>query len=364
MKHTTPVIKLNQPDDNYKFQPLPKPSGEYPYHLPIDKVLPGMSDNTMTFHMLGDTGATSRPEFQQYVVAEMVKQYQQGQFIYHLGDLVYHYGEAEQYEQQFFLPYNNYMGPVFAIAGNHDSDVNPGSVQPYKSLDAFTKVFCDTEPRNVAFNLAGTRKSMVQPNVYWTLDTPLATIIGLQSNVPKYGIITTEQQEWFKEELKKADAGKLLIVCLHHAPYSADVNHGSSLPMIELLENAFTATRVRPDIVFSGHVHNYQRFNKQYNDGITIPFIVAGAGGFDELHAVADMTDERFTSSSPAFAGVTLENFCDTNHGFLRINITKANEQLMLNGEYFILNAESEYKAVLRDSFNVKKTMGTDEAAF
>jgi hypothetical protein len=36
----------------------------------------------------------------------------------------------------------------------------------------------------------------------------------------------------------------------------------------------------------------------------------------------------------------------------------------MLNGEYFILNAESEYKAVLRDSFNVKKAMGTAEAAF
>jgi hypothetical protein len=36
----------------------------------------------------------------------------------------------------------------------------------------------------------------------------------------------------------------------------------------------------------------------------------------------------------------------------------------MLNGEYFILDAESEYNAVLRDSFKVKKTMGTAKAAF
>ncbi|MDB5148259.1 MAG: metallophosphoesterase, partial [Mucilaginibacter sp.] len=34
-KHISPVIKKDQPDDSYKFQPLPEPSGNYPYHLSV-----------------------------------------------------------------------------------------------------------------------------------------------------------------------------------------------------------------------------------------------------------------------------------------------------------------------------------------
>ena len=82
MKHTSPVLKAGQPDDNYKFQPLPVPTGKYTFHLAIENVIPGLTENQMVFHMLGDTGGTSRPEFQQYVVAEIAKQYQPGQFIY------------------------------------------------------------------------------------------------------------------------------------------------------------------------------------------------------------------------------------------------------------------------------------------
>jgi hypothetical protein len=37
----------------------------------------------------------------------------------------------------------------------------------------------------------------------------------------------------------------------------------------------FTAMGIRPDIVFSGLVHNYQRFAKHYPDGTHLPYIVA-----------------------------------------------------------------------------------------
>lgn len=82
--------------------------------------------------MVGDTGSVHGSEFQRIVADEMVIQYwqaheaaQRPQFLYHLGDVVYTHGEAENYYAQFFDPYRNYPGPVFAIAGNHDGDVNP-----------------------------------------------------------------------------------------------------------------------------------------------------------------------------------------------------------------------------------------------
>jgi predicted phosphodiesterase len=356
-----PVFKLDQPDDTYKFQPLPPPTGLYPYHLSINKILPGINDQKIVFHMVGDTGSVRHPENIQLVAAEMSKQYEMAaiadkpQFLYHLGDIVYNHGEAACYNQQFFSPYKNYPGPIFAIAGNHDSDVNPANPVPYHSLDAFTKVFCDTVSNPV--NLGGNtdRMSMIQPNIYWTLKTPLINIIGLHSNVPKFGVITAEQRKWFVEELKANDRErpeKALLLCLHHAPYSADINHGSSLPMIELLEGVFEETGIKPDMVLSGHVHNYQRFNKVYADNKVLTYIVAGAGGFDELHAVVHPDDKLFTSENPLFDRVELVNYCDSKYGFLKIAVERTTKGLTITGQYYALTNQND-QATLTDQFSL-----------
>lgn len=318
--------------------------------------------------MVGDTGSLRNPDFQRLVAGEMAKQYgrakkkeDEPQFLYHLGDIVYNHGEEEHYYNQFFKPYQHYPGPVFAIAGNHDSDVNPANAVPYQSLDAFTKVFCDIESRKLGFSGDTDRKSMVQPNIYWTLKTPLANIIGLHSNIPKYGTITTEQRNWFISEMKAADMerpDKAVIVCVHHAPYSADTNHSSSQPMIEFLEGAFEETGIKPDIVFSGHVHNYQRFSKRYADGTSVPYIVAGAGGYDELHRLASVADELYSGESPFFNLVKLESYCDDKYGFLKIIIQRIDKGLKLTGEYYTLPADiqtdSQFTASLSDRFMVE----------
>ncbi|WP_439555289.1 metallophosphoesterase family protein [Dyadobacter sp.] len=366
-KHTTPVLKKNQPDDSYKFQPLPQPSGEYPFHLALEKVLPEVDPDKLVFHMLGDTGSVYNPDFQKLVVAEMVKQYEaqddtedKPRFLYHLGDIVYNYGEASQYHRQFFEPFQKYPGPVFAIPGNHDSDVNPDSRVSYKSLDPFTAVFCAPEQRTVAFSNGAARKSMVQPNVYWTLETPIASIIGMYGNVTKFGTITAEQREWLISELRTADKQrpeKAIILTVHHAPYSADVNHGSSLYMIDFLDKAFAEAGVRPDIVFSGHVHNYQRFLKTYADGKTVPFIVAGGGGYDELHPVATTYDTRFTEKHKLFEGVSLENHCDTKHGFLKVTLERKQGKVEVRVNFYTLPHEKRSRpginADLADHFSM-----------
>jgi len=344
-KHTSPVFKQNVPDDSYKFKPLPAPTGNYPYHLNLSTIVTDTDPNKLVFQMVGDTGGNRNPGGQLMVATAMADQYttepaDQPKFLYHLGDIVYHYGEAEHYNQQFFTPFKNHPGPIFAIAGNHDSDINPDSPVPYQSLDAFTTVFCDTEQRYIPFDTEKSRKSMVQPNIFWTLESPLVSIIGLHSNVPKFGVVTAEQRAWFVEELIRINAnrpGKALIVCIHHAPYSADTNHGSSRQMIHFLEDVFKETNIKPDAVFSGHVHNYQRFTKTYADGICVPYIVAGAGGFDELHDLALTNDPRFTADDVLFDGVKLDAYFEHKHGFLKLTIKKTPQGVTLSGDYYIV---------------------------
>ncbi|MFP9112390.1 metallophosphoesterase family protein [Flavobacterium sp. RHBU_3] len=347
-KYDRPILKLYQPDDSYKVQPLPKPSGAYPYRLDAAKFVQ-LPHDAFSFHMVGDTGGMRYQNGQQSVAEQMSKQATEGvakpAFLYHLGDVVYHFGEAEYYERQFFKPYSGYPGPIFAIAGNHDSDVNPSNPVPYNSLDAFTAVFCDSESRDISFSTSKTRKSVTQPHVYWTLQTPLANIIGLHSNVPKYGFVDEAQRKWFVEELKaavKERPGKMILVCIHHAPYTADFNHGSSEPMIEMLESAYAESGVLPDAVFSGHVHNYQRYHKTYNNGKVVPYIVCGAGGFDELHSLVYEGDPMYTTDSPLLDGVQLQSYCDDKHGFLKISLERKGEGVTLKGEYFVLNNKDE----------------------
>ncbi|WP_342087399.1 metallophosphoesterase family protein [Dyadobacter sp. OTU695] len=368
-KFSKPVFKRDVPDDSFKYQPAPKPSGKFPYHLDLESIDPVPDQNKLAFHMVGDTGSIRTPDFQKLVVGEMVKQFEaaektgyEPQFLFHLGDVVYNFGEASQYQRQFFEPYQKYPGPIFAIPGNHDSDINPDSRVNYHSLDAFTAVFCDTGRRTVPFSGNAERKSMVQPNVYWTLITPLANIIGMYSNVPKFGVVTDEQRQWLIHELKRADSerpGKAVILCLHHSPYSADINHGSSMPMIELLEGVFEETGIYPDIVFSGHVHNYQRFSRHYrHDGRILPFIVAGSGGYDELHPVAYTSDYRFNSDLPEFDGVNLEASCDTKHGFLKVLLERTVDGITLTVEFYTLpherRVEAGENAVLEDRLVLK----------
>ncbi|WP_256005643.1 metallophosphoesterase family protein [Pedobacter deserti] len=364
--HTTPVFKKGQPDDTYKYLPLPRPTGAYPYHLEISKVIPGIRRDKMTFQMVGDTGSMRNPDFLKLVSRQMLSQFDdvdeygdKPEFLYHLGDIVYNHGEAHEYQRQFFDPFNGYPAPVFAIPGNHDSDVNPLSKVPYNSLDTFVRVFCSETPSEVEFSGGNSRKSMVQPNVYWTMETPLANFIGLASNVPKFGVVTPEQRSWFIKELEWAKSehpDKALFVCIHHSPYSGDINHGSSMPMIEMLESAYVEAGVRPHAVFSGHVHNYQHFEKHYPDGDVVNYIVAGGGGYDELHPIARKDDPYFTAALPEFEGVRLVNYCDDRHGFLKVHLERTESGLLLSGGYFAVRAKNGTEAPKEpeDSFEIR----------
>ena len=95
--------------------------------------------------------------------------------------------------------------------------------------------------------------------------------------------------------------------------------------MQEFLNVAFAVAQVWPDIVFSGHVHNYQRFNKTYENGKVVPFIVSGAGGYSDLHAIVQPNDPLFPDTSSLLDNVELQKYCDYAHGFLKITLSKEN---------------------------------------
>ena len=312
---------------------LPPPTGVAPFHLSLDSVLSGEAmrsienSGTLVFHAVGDTGGVNTPTYIENVASYMESDFsgndvsKHPSFFYHLGDVVYYDGELANYFPEFYEPYMNYPAPIFAIPGNHDGDVDPQTKE--SSLEGFVRNFCSQIPGHTPEAGDSARTTMTQPNVYWTLLTPLLTVIGLYSNCPEGGQLSQAQIDWFESELKTAPDDRALIVAVHHPIYSAYGAKPGSQHLYSVLENAVQVAGRLPDLVLSGHVHNYQRFTGVLN-GHNVPMIVAGAGGYNkQLHTLANVFH---TSKLPiSIKGSTgrVENFNDSQHGYLRITVTK-----------------------------------------
>jgi hypothetical protein len=194
---------------------------------------------------------------------------------------------------------------------------------------------------------------MIQPNVYWTLVTPLARIIGLYTNVPSGGVIGADQQNWLASEL--ADAGKAktaIIVTMHHPIYSADDHHSGSPAMHAALNQAIATSKVYPDLVLAGHVHDYQRFTRQSSDGKQRVYVVAGGGGYHNLHHIAQVNGAQppfGTSLNIDGDVVKLESYVDTTYGFLRVEVV--DEYIV--GKYYIVDKSGGGPASLFETFQI-----------
>ena len=324
------VQKFHSFQSNQKFEPLPPPTGSFPYRLATSELGLPPATSERVLHVTGDTGGVKDPNPQMNVAEAMTADLQAGgaglapAYFYHVGDVVYFDGAERQYGPQFYEPYAHYNAPILAIPGNHDGEENteePGVA----SLSAFMENFCASTPHLDPQAGESNRDTMTEPNVYWTLQDDLLTIVGMYTNVPEGGQVKQDQVEWLIGELEGAPTGAALIVALHHPPYSGDSTHGGSARMGELLDEAFAKSKRVPDMVLSGHVHNYQRFTRTIG-AKQVPYIVAGAGGYHNLHKMSsEAGGGEVQLPFQAAADCQLVAFCDKQWGFLRLTVTAGN---------------------------------------
>jgi hypothetical protein len=349
--HNAPIDSSNFPtqgkgfqDPHYPFQPLPPPSGPAPYRFDLSQLLSAddvqgiTSAGLMVCHTVGDTG-DARGQQQDFVAAMMIQDMEKSvgnlkpAFCYHLGDVVYFAGDIDMYGANFYETYKDYPSYIVAIAGNHDcqpDDPQDGPVDPNKvPLDGWVQNFMSKDPSLLgSLKTSSGRTQMDLPNVYWTFTTPLATFIGLFSNVGENeGEIHQDQIDWFRGELSAANADIALVVTVHHPPFSGDTEHSGSTEVYNVLFDSFKATGRYPDLILSGHVHNYQRFTTvvQGTKGpLEIPCIVAGAGGYTNLGKLHKINGSYPRAPLQLGGGLTLEQYDQDNFGFLRLEISKS----------------------------------------
>jgi predicted MPP superfamily phosphohydrolase len=314
MERSTGVVAVTAAEQLQKshprtgVQPLPKGSPGRATGADV-----GIADaKELTFLVIGDHGGVIAPGPQNAVSTAMEKMAAPA-FVYSVGDIAYYYGEEEKYAHQFYEPYAHLEAPIVAIPGNHDGD-REGAHSTRPPLDAFMANFCDSAPHVPAadpeFEFA--RHTQTQPYCDWTLALEAVTIVGFYSNVPAGGHLEASQVAWLTGELAAAPTDRPLIVTLHHPPYSVDAMHGGSLHMGEALDGAFAASGRMPDLVLSGHVHDYQRFTREL-DGKKIAYVVIGNSGYHNLHHLA----KGAKPGDEVGDGVTFEYGDASEYGFL-----------------------------------------------
>lgn len=317
-------------------EPLPEPyapAAVEPAHLGIDD--PG---DAIGFFVLGDVGGIKEAGPQNAVSVAMQRLLAEGQdaaFALILGDVVYYNGQQMAvvkglqtgYLDQFYEPYGHLSRPIIAFPGNHDGEREDPTQPKPASLQGFMENFCTNEPGIPVDDpqLEFGRHTQTLPYCEWTLKLAAVTIVAVYTNVPDHGRLEPQQEERLVGELRDADPAKKLIVGLHHPPYSLDAFHGESKPMAEMLDRAFEQSGRVPDLVLSGHVHDYQRFERMLGDK-KVPYIVSGNGGYYNLHKLVPDA----VKGHEVVEGVTFQYGDDARYGFLRLTI----EDGVGEGEY------------------------------
>src|SRR5271157_2055250 len=298
-------------------QPIPpRRMGALPYLNLTDFVPQDLADaisaaGEISFHAVGDTGAAkvnlrqtaaTAIAMEAAVADAMAADVQSGgvngpAFFFHLGDVIYNFGEAQYYYDQFYEPFRGYDRPIFAIPGNHDGMVfgSSSSAPQVPTLAAFLTNFCAASPDPSPDAPTIARSVMTQPAVYFTLDAPFVSIIGLYSNVldtgggiissqgGKYPLVN-DQLDFLTSELNRLKPDRkankrAIVIAVHHPPLSCDAKTGGSGGLMQDIDACCKKAGQWPDLLLSGHAHLYQRFTRTVN-GRQVPYIVSGSGGF------------------------------------------------------------------------------------
>ncbi len=202
------------------------------------------------------------------------------------GDIVYHHGRISEYLSHFFPVYNSedpqlgaplLRSTLFVAApGNHDlyngalstaGDLHnfPDGLgyflfwdQPLNGPQFFadekgiTPISASSKMRSEFLTEAGDRFpnmasfSFNYGNAHWTI---------LDSN-PYADWKADRRAQWLEADLKSAAGAKWRFVAFHHPPFHSGHSHANEQHMrniVPLLE------KYNVDVVFNGHVHNYQR---------------------------------------------------------------------------------------------------------
>jgi acid phosphatase type 7 len=263
-----------------------QPGREFEYRVSKDKEVVfsargkarAARNQNYRFAVTGDTGANTEQE--KRVVYQIDRA--QPDFVAIAGDIVYSTGRMREYREKFFPYYNADSASsdtgaplmrsrvVFGAKGNHDAGTGDLDRDPDGQAYYLTWAF----PMNGPYGQPGLPNTQVLKGPPDRVKTHLG---ALRSAFPRMAMYSFDYgnshwtfldsnvyvdwtnaylRNWLARDLAAARDAIWKFVVFHHPPFNSSRAHFSEQQMrlvSEILEHRGV------DVVFSGHVHNYQR---------------------------------------------------------------------------------------------------------
>jgi acid phosphatase type 7 len=224
-------------------------------------------------------------------------------FVCFTGDIVYNGNDADDWKtwDSETAIWREKNIPIFPALGNHDLHGDPA----------------------VALGNYFQRFPSLKNNRYYSVRAGNALLMVLDSSLDE---TSGPQGQWLTGELDHIPANvNLVFLMLHHPPYTSSSDekkfgggHSSRSPehmLAKMLEDRQAHTRAR-FVVFSGHVHNYERHE---HGGVT--YFVSGGGGA-HAYPIERGVDDAFQSKEINYHYLLVEV------GQQRLNVTMNRLQL------------------------------------
>jgi predicted phosphodiesterase len=233
--HQLTLDSLN-PQTDYIYQVLGAGYMSESYHF---KTAP-YDTTAFTFAVLGDT--RSGHDAHSKIVQAIIKL--NPDFVLNTGDLVANGGSKSEWDK-FFEINRDLMNniPYYPVLGNHEGN-----------SENFFNYF-----------------ALPDKERYYSFPWSVARFIALDSNKPYEE--SEEQKTFLSNALVSIDSSKFVFVFYHHPAYSS-VNKRREERGKNRHHFLDIFQKRKPDIVFNGHDHNYQRY---LVNGVN--YVIAGGGG-------------------------------------------------------------------------------------
>ncbi|MBA4189100.1 MAG: hypothetical protein C0467_13970 [Planctomycetaceae bacterium] len=232
------------------------------------------ADKPVRFALVGDL---ANGKDQQKAIAFRINE-EKPEFLVALGDIVYPAGRVSQYMSFFWKTYNDVDAPdlkagaplmasvpFYPVLGNHDVAAKFPTIP-----DALGVYYFFHAPQNgpglgpwatplgsdkaaVARFRAATADSYPSIDAY-SFDNGPVHVMVLNSNLSG-NVDQLKLRQWVEQDLK-GSAARWKLVCFHNPAFSSSHQHYTE-QSVRLWQPLFESCGA--DVVFSGHVHNYQR---------------------------------------------------------------------------------------------------------
>lgn len=275
--HAVTIDRL-EPDSLYRYQVV---SGDRESGIFSFRTAP-VEDRPFSFLLWGDN--QSGVEMAEKVFSRMAEE--PSDFVVNVGDLVDTGARWHEWREQCFTPVRHWAHsrPFYVAIGNHCQKgfwVNGklGRIPPFETYFRMPDEAPGASPYFYSFKYCNARFVFIDPLRFEEVEDPKA----------REGVFVPEDDPhlvWLREELARHDPKEWLFAFMHEPPY-AEGWAGSYYDGEAQLRQSVVPVleRYGVDVVFSGHMHGYERglphppYDQATGLGNTIAYVISGGGG-------------------------------------------------------------------------------------